>query len=143
MKKAILFWLFLFLLVGPALSAHGETSSETAQGYGAQQQEPPSTGAILGDFIFIRPFGVIAVAVGVVATVATLPIAIPSGSVGTVAQKLGSGALRLYLYATPRRLLHEHRDRDISMALTVKKRLETGFTGSLPRRWISSNAFFP
>jgi hypothetical protein len=88
MKKAILCWLFLFLLVGPALSAHGETSSESAQGDSAHQQEPPSTGAILGDFIFIRPFGVIAVAVGVVATVATLPIAVPSGSVGTVAQKL-------------------------------------------------------
>ena len=77
----------MFLLVGPALSAHGETSSESAQGSGAQQQEPPSTGAILGDFIFIRPFGVIAVAFGVVATVATLPIAVPSGSVGKVAQK--------------------------------------------------------
>ncbi len=142
MKKAILFWLFLFLLVGPALSAHSETSSESAQGYGAQQQEPPSTGAILGDFIFIRPFGVIAVAVGVVATVATLPIAVPSGSVGTVAHKLVAKPFA-YLYATPRRLPHEPRDRDISMALTVKKRLETGFTGSLPRRWISSNAFFP
>src|SRR5512147_1839883 len=85
---AMEFLLVLYVLAALTFIADGETISEIAQASDAQQEEPPSTGAILGDFIFIRPFGVIAVAVGVVATAATLPIAVPSGSVGTVAQKL-------------------------------------------------------
>jgi hypothetical protein len=88
MKKAILFSLSLFLIVGPALSAKGQTSSGTSENYSAQRQDLPTTGAILGDFIFLRPFCVIATAVGVVGLVASLPISIPSGSVGAVAQKL-------------------------------------------------------
>ena len=88
MKKVILFWLSLFLVVGPAFCAHGETGSEPPHDYSVQQQEPPSTGAILGDFIFIRPFGVIATALGAVGTLITLPIAIPSQSTGVVAQQL-------------------------------------------------------
>ena len=88
MKKTIVFLLTLALLVVPALGALGQTSSETAQGPGAEQQELPPAGAIIGDFIFIRPFGVIAVAAGVVLTVASLPISVPSGSVGTVSRKL-------------------------------------------------------
>jgi hypothetical protein len=87
-KKAILFWLSLFIVVGPALIAHGQVRSEPVHDWGVQRQEPPSTGAILGDFIFLRPFCIIATAIGVVGTVATLPISIPSGSVHTVAQKL-------------------------------------------------------
>jgi hypothetical protein len=90
MKKAILFSLSLFLVVGPALGAHAQTGSEPPPDPGIQRQEPPSTGAILGDFIFVRPFGVIATALGLVGTVVTLPIAIPSGSTGTVAHKLVS-----------------------------------------------------
>jgi hypothetical protein len=88
MKKAILFWLFLALLVVPALTAQSQTSSEAPQNPSAQQQESPPAGAIIGDFVFIRPFAVIATAIGVVGTVATLPISVPSGSVGTVARKL-------------------------------------------------------
>ena len=88
MKKVILFFLSLFLVVGLALSVPGQASSEPTNGSSVQQQEPPSTGAILGDFIFIRPFGIIATALGVVGTVVTLPIAIPSGSTGAVAKKL-------------------------------------------------------
>ena len=88
MKKAILFWLFLALLAVPALTARSQTSSETPRDYTAQQRESPPAGAILGDFIFIRPFAVIATAIGVVGTVATLPISVPSGSVGTAARSL-------------------------------------------------------
>ena len=90
MKKAILLWLSLALLVVPALTVQGQTqpSSETPKGYSVDRQELPSTGAILGDFIFLRPFCLIATAVGVLGTVATLPVSIPSGSVGAVAQKL-------------------------------------------------------
>jgi len=88
MKKTIVLLLTLALLVVPVVGAQGQTSSEAARGYGAEQQESPPAGAILGDFIFVRPFSVIAVAVGIVATVASLPISIPSGSVGTVARKL-------------------------------------------------------
>jgi hypothetical protein len=88
MKKAILFWLSLALLVVPALTAQGQAGPEPPREYSAQQKESPSAGAILGDFIFIRPFALIAVAVGVVGTVASLPFSVPSGSVGTVARKL-------------------------------------------------------
>ena len=88
MNKTIVLLLTLALLVVPVVGAQGQTSSEAARGYGAEQQESPPAGAILGDFIFVRPFSVIAVAVGIVATVASLPISIPSGSVGTVARKL-------------------------------------------------------
>ena len=87
MKKVILFWLSLFLVVAPVL-AHGQTSSETPVGDGAQRQESPRAGAIIGDLIFVRPFGVIFTALGLVGTVVSLPIALPSGSTGTVAQKL-------------------------------------------------------
>lgn len=88
MKKAILFWLSLFLVAGPVLSAHSQTSSEPPHDYSVQRQAPPPAGAIIGDFIFLRPFCVIATALGVVGTVVTLPIAVPSGSVHAVAQKL-------------------------------------------------------
>lgn len=88
MKKAILFSVFLFLVVGPTLSAHAQTSSEPTPDYSMQRQELPSTGAILGDFIFLRPFGIAATAIGIVGTVITLPVAIPTGSTGAVAQKL-------------------------------------------------------
>ena len=114
MKRVILFFLSLFLVVGLALSVPsqagseptndssvqqqdapaagagvpGQASSKPTNDSSVQQQEPPSTGAILGDFIFVRPFCVIAVALGVVGTVVTLPISVPSGSVGTVAHKL-------------------------------------------------------
>jgi hypothetical protein len=114
MKKVILFFLSSFLVVGLALNAHGQASSEPTNDpsvqqqespatkasvpsqagsrpindSSVQQQEPPSTGAILGDFIFLRPFGIVATAFGVVGTVITLPIAIPSGSTGVVAQQL-------------------------------------------------------
>jgi len=114
MKKVILFFLSLFLVVGLAVDAHGQASSEPTNDSGAQQQEPPaagasvpsqassqptsdssvqqqelpSTGAILGDFIFLRPFGLAATVIGAAMTVVTLPIAIPSGSTGAVAKKL-------------------------------------------------------
>jgi len=88
MKKAILFWLSLALLVVPALAAQAQASSETPDHQALQQQEPPSTGAILGDFLFLRPACFVATVLGVVGTVASLPISVPSGSVGTVAQKL-------------------------------------------------------
>jgi hypothetical protein len=54
----------------------------------AQQEESPSGEVILGDFILVRPIGMIALAVGVIGTVATLPFSVPSGSVGTVSRKL-------------------------------------------------------
>lgn len=93
MKKAILFWLSLALLVAPALTAQGQTqpSSETPQDYGEQQQESPSAGAILGDLVIVRPVGIIFTALGVVGTVAALPFSIPTGSAGAVAQKLIAG----------------------------------------------------
>ena len=88
MKKAILFWLALLLLIGPALSAHGQADSEPPPDKSVQQQTSPPAGAIIGDFIFLRPFCLIATAIGAVGTVALLPISIPSGSVHTVARKL-------------------------------------------------------
>ena len=90
MKKAILLWLFLALLVASALTAQGQTqhSSETSQEYRERQQESPPAGAILGDLVILRPFGIIFTGLGVVGTVAALPFSIPTGSVGTVAQKL-------------------------------------------------------
>jgi hypothetical protein len=88
MKRAVLFSVFLFLVVGPALSVPAQTSSEANRDEGVQRQEPPSTGAILGDFIFLRPFGLAATIIGAVGTAITLPVAIPSGSTGAVAQKL-------------------------------------------------------
>jgi hypothetical protein len=87
-KKVILFFLSMFLVIGPALSASGQTISETPDDCGVEQQEPPPAGAIIADLIIVRPLGVIFTAFGVVATVVSLPIAVPSRSVGTVAQKL-------------------------------------------------------
>ncbi len=89
MKRAILFSLLLVLVAVPALAAQGEGDPAEARAAGTvQQAESPPAGAILGDFIFLRPFGIIAVAVGVVGTVVTLPFSVPSGSTGTVARKL-------------------------------------------------------
>jgi len=88
MKRAILFSVFLSLLVGPALSALAQTSSEPNRDEGVQRQESPPAGVMLGDFIFLRPFGLAATIIGVVGTVITLPVAIPSGSTGAVTQKL-------------------------------------------------------
>jgi len=88
MKRTILFWLSLAFLIVPALTAQGQTGSETPQDHRAQRHELPSTGAILGDFIVLRPACLIATALGVVGTVATLPVSIPSGSAGAVARKL-------------------------------------------------------
>ena len=88
MKKVILFSLSLLLIVGPALVATGETGSETSENQSVQRKEPPSAGAILGDFFFVRPFSVAAVAVGLVVSIAILPFSVPSGSVGTLNRKL-------------------------------------------------------
>ena len=88
MKKAILLSVFLFLVVGPALSALAQTSSEQNRDQGVQRQESPPAGVMIGDFIFLRPFCLAATMIGAAFTVITLPVAIPSGSTGAVAQKL-------------------------------------------------------
>jgi len=88
MKKVILFFLSLFLVAGLAVNAHGQATSQPTNDSSVQQQEPPAAGAILGDFIFLRPFGLAATVIGAAMTVVTLPIAIPSGSTGAVAKKL-------------------------------------------------------
>ena len=88
MKKVIVFWLSLFLVAGLALIAHGQTSSETPHHDSVQGQESPQAGTIIGDLVIVRPFGFIFTALGVVGTVVSLPFAVPTGSVGMVAQKL-------------------------------------------------------
>ena len=88
MKKVILCWLSLFLVVGLTLSAHGQTSSEPRYDEDVQQHASPPAGAIIGDLLIVRPLGIVFTAFGVVGTVVALPFAVPSGSVGTVAQKL-------------------------------------------------------
>jgi hypothetical protein len=88
MKKVVLCWLSLFLVVGLAVSAHGQTNSEPQQDDSVPRQVSPSAGAILGDLVIVRPFGIIFTALGVVGTVAALPFSIPTGSVGAVAQTL-------------------------------------------------------
>jgi hypothetical protein len=88
MKKVLLCWLSLFLVVGLSLSAHGQSSSEPADDDAVQRQESPPAIMIIGDLVVIRPLGVIFTAAGVLGTVASLPFTVPSRSVGTVAQKL-------------------------------------------------------
>ena len=88
MKKAILFWLVLLLVAGPVLTAHGQTSPDESYDDSAQRQQSPSGGAMAGDVLFVRPFGIIFTAAGVVATVISLPFSIPSGGVGAISQKL-------------------------------------------------------
>ena len=116
MKKAILLCVSLLLVVGPTLTALGQTSPEASQNESAKpsesaspmesiqkaappgpppppmqpaaQKEPPGAGAILGDFIFLRPLSFAATIVGIAGTVATFPIALPSGSVGAVSKRL-------------------------------------------------------
>ena len=88
MKKVIVCWLSLFLVVGLAVSARGQNGSELQYDDSVQRQASPAAGAIFGDLLIVRPFGIVFTALGVVGTVAALPFSIPTGSVGTVAQKL-------------------------------------------------------
>jgi hypothetical protein len=85
MKRAMLFCLALFLAVGPALTAAGQTDAETPSSY---TEDSPSGAMMLVDGIAVRPVSFIAIAVGIVGTVATLPFSLPSGKVNRVAQKL-------------------------------------------------------
>lgn len=93
MKKVILCWLSLFLVVGLAVSVYGQTSSEPPLQYddSVQRQASPAAGAIFGDLLIVRPFGIVFTALGVVGAVAALPFSIPTGTVGAVAQKLVAG----------------------------------------------------
>ena len=100
MKKAISVSLFLLLLVGPALSALGQDDYNTRCSYSVAGPEAPSTGAIIADFVFVRPFGLIATAIGAVFTVASLPISLPSRSTDTVAEKLVAEPF-LYTFSRP------------------------------------------
>jgi hypothetical protein len=88
MEKATLICLSLFLAVGFALNAHGQTSSAVQHYYNMQQEEPPNPVMIIGDLLIYRPLGAIFTALGVVLTAVSIPVAVPSGSVGTVSQKL-------------------------------------------------------
>ena len=87
MKKAIVFWLFLLLVAGPALTAQAQTSSEP-EAYEAESQVSPSGGAMFGDAVVVRPFSLLLTALGVVGTAVTLPFSIPSGSVKAMSDKL-------------------------------------------------------
>jgi hypothetical protein len=87
-KKAVLFCLSLFLVVVPVFAAQGQTGSRTSPDDSELRKEPPPGGAAFGDAIFIRPFGFLAIGLGFVGTVASLPYSIPSGSVGAVSRRL-------------------------------------------------------
>jgi len=84
MKRLVVFWLLLLLLISPVLNARGQDDMGASQ----DSVPAPPAGAIIGDFILVRPFALIATAIGVVLTVACLPVSVPSGSTGVVAQKL-------------------------------------------------------
>ncbi|HVN23454.1 MAG TPA: hypothetical protein VMT71_05750 [Syntrophorhabdales bacterium] len=84
MKRLITCWLLLVLLITPVLSARGQDD----MGAPPDNAPAPAAGAIIGDFILVRPFALIATAIGTVLMVAFLPVSVPSGSTGVVAQKL-------------------------------------------------------
>ncbi len=101
MKRSIVFWLILFLVISPAMGAYGqENSGPPPTGAPANNAYTPPTGAVIGDFLFVRPFGVVATAVGVVLMVASLPFSVPSRSVGVVAETLVADPF-MFTFARP------------------------------------------
>jgi hypothetical protein len=86
MKKRAVLWLVLvFSLVSfitPAFSEGPPATSITvpAPTPPSAPKQAPDGNRILFDLIFLRPAGIIACGVGVLATVASLPFAIPSKS---------------------------------------------------------------
>ena len=85
MKWAMLFCLALSLAVLPVLPAEGQTDAESST---SQTGRSPSGGAMLVDGLIVRPIGILAIAVGLVGTVVTLPFSIPGGNVSAVARTL-------------------------------------------------------
>jgi hypothetical protein len=85
MKRAVSFCLALFLVIGLILPAAGQTPYENSP---SQAGHTPSGGTMLVDGVIVRPVGVVAIALGFVGTVITLPFTIPTGNVNAVAQKL-------------------------------------------------------
>jgi len=85
MKRIMLFCLVLIFAVAPVLAAHGQTSDEAST---PQTERSSSAGLMLVDGLIVRPIGIVAIAVGLVGTVITLPFSVPSGNVNAVGQKL-------------------------------------------------------
>ena len=86
MKRAALFCLAFFLVVVPVLTVEGQTSPESSPSPGTEHT--PSGGTMLVDGLLVRPVGIVAIAVGLVGTVVTLPFSLPGGNVNAVARKL-------------------------------------------------------
>ncbi len=85
MKRATVFSLALFLALVPLLAARGQTSAETLP---SRTEYVPSGGTMLVDGLLVRPVGIVAIAVGLVGTVVTLPFSLPGGNANVVARKL-------------------------------------------------------
>jgi hypothetical protein len=85
MRWVMLFFLALSLAVLPVLPAEGQTGAESPP---SDAGRIPSGGAMLVDGLIVRPIGILAIAIGFVGTVVTLPFSIPSGNVNAVAQTL-------------------------------------------------------
>ncbi len=85
MKRAILVCMALLLATGPLMAADEQMGAEISP---PRTEHAPSAATMLADGILVRPVGIVAIAVGFVGTVATLPFSLPSGSVKVVARKL-------------------------------------------------------
>lgn len=85
MKRLVVFCLALVFLVGPVVTAYSQTPQSQMYYAGSQG---PSDWDIVVDVTLARPLGLIGTAAGLGLGILALPFTLPSGTTGSVFQKL-------------------------------------------------------